>query len=180
MTGVQTCALPIWGIPYGNSTSLPFVKGFFSGGANSIRAFAVNSVGPGTFHIPDSVQNSYFIQQGGDIKLEANAEYRFPIVSILKGAFFVDAGIVWLYKNDDLIPGAQFKIEKAFTELAIGGGFGLRFDLNFFIIRFDVATPFRKPWLADGEQWVFNKINLGSTAWRRQNIVLNIAIGYPF
>ncbi|MBC7451806.1 MAG: BamA/TamA family outer membrane protein [Cytophagales bacterium] len=169
-----------WGIPYGNSTALPFVKGFFSGGTSSLRAFPVNSVGPGTYRLPDSLQSSYFIQQGGDIKLEWSAEYRFPIVSIIKGAFFLDAGNVWLYKNDDLIPGAQFKINKAFTQLAIGTGFGIRADLNFFIIRLDLATPLRKPWLPDSEAWVIDDISLGSAAWRRQNIILNIAIGYPF
>lgn len=169
-----------WAIPYGNSKALPFVKGFFSGGANSLRAFPVNSVGPGTYRLPDSLQSSYFIQQGGDIKIEWSAEYRFPIVSILKGALFVDAGNVWLYKNNDLIPGAQFKFEKAFTELAVGGGLGLRVDLNFFIIRLDLATPIRKPWMADGERWVLDNVKLGSSDWRRQNIILNIAIGYPF
>ena len=169
-----------WGIPYGNSSALPFVRGFFSGGANSLRAFPVNSVGPGTYRLPDSLQSSYFIQQGGDIKIEWSAEYRFPIVSIFKGAFFVDAGNVWLYKNNDLIPGAQFKLKKAFTELAVGGGFGLRADLSFFIIRLDLATPIRKPWLDEGERWVLDNMNLGSKDWRRQNLILNIAIGYPF
>ncbi len=169
-----------WGIPYGNSTALPFVKGFFSGGANSLRAFPVNSVGPGTYRLPDSLQSSYFIQQGGDIKVEWSAEYRFPIISVLKGALFVDAGNVWLYKNNDLIPGAQFKLEKAFTELAVGGGFGLRVDLSFFIIRLDVATPIRKPWYPEGERWVLDDARLGNKDWRRQNLILNIAIGYPF
>jgi outer membrane protein insertion porin family len=169
-----------WGIPYGNSSALPFVRGFFSGGANSLRAFPVNSVGPGTYRLPDTLQSSYFIQQGGDIKIEWSAEYRFPIVSIFKGAFFVDAGNVWLYKNNDLIPGAQFKLEKAFTELAVGGGIGLRADLSFFIIRLDLATPIRKPWLEEGERWVLDNMSLGSKEWRRQNLILNIAIGYPF
>lgn len=169
-----------WAVPYGNSSALPFVKGFFSGGTNSLRAFPVNSVGPGTYRLPDSLQSSYFIQQGGDIKIEWSAEYRFPIVSIFKGALFIDAGNVWLYKNNDLIPGAQFKLQKAFTELAVGGGLGLRVDLNFFVIRLDVATPIRKPWLAEGERWVLDDAKLGSRDWRRQNIILNIAIGYPF
>lgn len=169
-----------YGIPYGNSSALPFVKGFFSGGTNSLRAFPVNSVGPGTYRLPDSLQSSYFIQQGGDIKIEFNAEYRFPIISIIKGAFFVDAGNVWLYKKNDLIPGAQFKFEKIFTELAVGVGFGLRADLSFFIIRLDLATPIRKPWYPEGERWVLDDARLGNPTWRRENIILNIAIGYPF
>jgi outer membrane protein insertion porin family len=169
-----------YGLPFGNSTALPFVRGFFSGGANSLRAFPVNSIGPGTYRLPDSLQSSYFIQQGGDIKLEFNAEYRFPIISIIKGAVFVDAGNVWLSKKNDLLPGGEFNINKAFKELAVGGGFGLRADLNFFIIRLDLATPIRKPWYPEGDRWVLNDVKLGDRDWRRQNLILNIAIGYPF
>ena len=169
-----------YGVPYGNSTALPFVRGFFSGGANSLRAFPVNSIGPGTYRLPDSLQSSFFIQQGGDIKLEFSAEYRFPIISIIKGALFVDAGNVWLKKNNPMLPGGQFNINTAFTQLAVGGGFGIRADLNFFIIRLDLATPIRKPWYPEGERWVLDNVKLGSGAWRRQNIILNIAIGYPF
>jgi outer membrane protein insertion porin family len=169
-----------YAIPYGNSSALPFVRGFFSGGANSLRAFPVNSVGPGTYHVPDSLQSDYFLQQGGDIKLEFNTEYRFPIVSIIKGALFVDAGNVWLKNENALIPGGQFKLNTAFTELAVGGGFGLRVDLDFFIIRLDLATPMRKPWYPEGNRWVLDEVKLGSRDWRRQNLILNIAIGYPF
>lgn len=169
-----------YGLPYGNSKALPFVRGFFSGGANSLRAFPVNSVGPGTYRLPDSLQSSYFVQQGGDIKLEFSAEYRFPIISIIKGAFFIDAGNVWLNQKNEQLPGGQFSFDRAFKELAVGGGFGIRADLNFFIIRLDLATPIRKPWYPDGERWVMDDAKLGSGEWRRKNIILNIAIGYPF
>ncbi len=167
------------GVPYGNSKALPFSKAFFSGGTNSLRAFPVNSVGPGTYRLPDTLQSAYFIQQGGDIKLEISGEYRFPIVSILKGAFFIDAGNVWLYRQDNTFPGGEFKMEKAWTELAAGGGFGLRLDLSFFIIRLDLATPIRKPWEEDNK-WVLDDMAIGNREWRKQNLILNIAIGYPF
>lgn len=168
------------GIPYGNSEALPFIKSYFSGGASSIRAFPVNSLGPGTYHLPDSLQNAFFFQQGGDIKLEWSAEYRFPIISVLKGAFFADIGNTWLYPTDNTIPNAQFKFENVPKELAAGIGFGLRADLSFFIIRLDLATPVRKPWLPEGERWVLDDIYIGKREWRRDNLMLNIAIGYPF
>ncbi|HSZ72292.1 MAG TPA: BamA/TamA family outer membrane protein, partial [Cytophagaceae bacterium] len=168
------------GIPYGNSESLPFVKSYFSGGASSVRAFPVNSLGPGTYHLPDSLKNAFFFQQGGDIKLEWSLEYRFPIVSVVKGALFADAGNTWLYPTDHTIAGAQFQIENVPAELAVGYGFGLRADFSFFIIRLDLATPARKPWLPEGQRWVFDDIYLGKREWRRDNLILNIAIGYPF
>jgi outer membrane protein assembly factor BamA len=168
------------GIPYGNSESLPFVKSYFSGGVSSVRAFPVNSLGQGTYHLPDSLQNAFFFQQGGDIKLEWSLEYRFPIVSVFKGALFADAGNTWLYPTDHTIPGAQFQFENIPSELAAGYGFGLRADLSFFIIRLDLATPARKPWLPEGQRWVFTDIYLGKSQWRRDNLMLNIAIGYPF
>ena len=168
------------GIPYGNSEALPFIKSYFSGGASSIRAFPVNSLGPGTYHLPDSLQNAFFFQQGGDIKLEWSGEYRFPIVSVIKGAFFVDIGNTWLYPTDHTIANAQFNFENVPKELAAGVGFGLRADLSFFIIRLDLATPVRKPWLPEGERWVLDDIYLGKKDWRRHNLILNIAIGYPF
>jgi outer membrane protein insertion porin family len=168
------------GIPYGNSEALPFIKSYFSGGASSIRAFAVNSLGPGTYHLPDSLQNAFFFQQGGDIKLEWSAEYRFPIISVIKGALFADVGNTWLYPSDHTIANAQFNFANVPKELAAGIGFGLRADLSFFIIRLDLATPVRKPWLPDGERWVLGDFYLGKKDWRKNNLMLNIAIGYPF
>ncbi len=140
----------------------------------------MNSLGPGTYHLPDSLSNAFFFQQGGDIKLEWSAEYRFPIVSVIKGAFFADIGNTWLYPSDHTIPNAQFNFENVPKELAAGIGFGIRADLSFFIIRLDLATPVRKPWLPEGERWVLDDIYLGKKDWRRDNLMLNIAIGYPF
>jgi len=168
------------GIPYGNSEALPFIKSYFSGGASSIRAFPVNSLGPGTYRLPDSLQNAFFFQQGGDIKLEWSAEYRFPIISVIKGALFADIGNTWLYPTNHTIPNAQFNLANVPKELAAGIGFGIRADLSFFIIRLDLATPVRKPWLPEGERWVLDDIYIGKKDWRRDNLMLNIAIGYPF
>ncbi len=163
---------------YGNSSVLPYNKQFFSGGPNSIRAFQINSLGPGTYHQTSS--NSVFLQLGGDIKLEANAEYRFGIYKFIKGALFVDAGNVWLQKSNTSTIGTPFALGSFINEMAVGAGFGLRFDVSFFVLRFDLAMPLRKPWLEPNKRWVINEISLGSGAWRSENLVLNIAIGYPF
>lgn len=168
------------GIPYGNSTTLPYVKQFFSGGSNSIRAFLPRTVGPGSYQMPDSLLNRGFLDKAGDIKLEGNIEYRFTIIDLLKGALFVDAGNVWLLRDNVQLPGGQFRARDYYTELAVGTGFGLRADLNFFVLRFDLGMPLRKPYLPPSQRWVISQVNFGDRSWRRQNLVLNIAIGYPF
>jgi outer membrane protein assembly factor BamA len=166
------------GIPYGNSDALPYIKQFFIGGSNSIRAFRSRTLGPGTYP-PPSADTITFFEQAGDMRLEGSAEYRFNIISILKGAVFVDAGNIWLLHNDPLRPGGVF--EKDFlNEIAVGTGFGIRADANFFVVRLDLAMPIRKPWLAPGDRWVLDQISFGNSAWRKENLVLNIAIGYPF
>jgi len=165
-------------IPYGNSSTLPYTKQFFSGGPNSIRAFHINSVGPGTYH--QEAANNGFLQLGGDVKAELNAEYRFTIYRFLKGAFFADAGNVWLLKSNPANLGSPFTFSGFVNELAVGAGFGLRIDVSFFILRFDFATPLRKPWLEPNNRWVFDQISFGNNSWRRDNLILNVAIGYPF
>lgn len=164
--------------PYGNSEVMPYTRQFFAGGPNSIRAFQINSVGPGTF-FQDTGKRG-FLQMGGDVKLEANAEYRFNIWSYFKGALFVDAGNVWLLKSNPANTGSPFMFSKFMNEMAVGAGMGIRIDVSFFILRFDLAMPLRKPWLEENKRWVTNKINFGSSAWRNDNLVLNVAIGYPF
>lgn len=168
------------GIPYMNSTTLPYVKQFFSGGANSIRGFLPRTVGPGMYETIVNDNSKLLIDKAGDIKLEANIEYRFDIVSVLKGALFTDAGNIWLVNKNDELPGGEFKINTFQQQIAVSAGFGLRIDISFFVIRFDLAAPLRKPYLPENEQWVINKINFGSSGWRKDNLVLNIAIGYPF
>ena len=172
-----------FGYPYGNSTQLPFIKQFFIGGNNSIRAFRSRSIGPGIYRAPDADSVSFYPDESGDIKLEMNSELRLKINNILEGAFFVDAGNIWLYNKDTSTlhprPGVQFT-KDFLNQLAVGAGIGLRFNLTILLLRLDLATPLRKPWLAPGQRWVINQIDFANRQWRRQNLVLNLAIGYPF
>jgi outer membrane protein insertion porin family len=164
--------------PYGNSAVLPYATQFFCGGPNSLRAFRINAVGPGTYDQDGATIG--FLQLGGDIKLEMNAEYRFGIYRFVKGALFFDAGNVWLQKSNPSTTGSPFLMSTFMNELVVGAGIGLRMDVSFFILRFDFAIPLRKPWLASDERWVMDQIALGSGTWRKENLKLNIAIGYPF
>ncbi|MFT4033269.1 MAG: BamA/TamA family outer membrane protein [Siphonobacter sp.] len=168
------------GIPYGNSTSLPFVKQYFVGGSNSIRAFRPRAVGPGRY-VRDTDDSTPLLQDGGgDMKLEVNTELRMKFNKYLNGALFVDAGNVWVYKDETLY-GAEAVFSKDFLkELAVGTGIGLRIDITYFVLRFDLAMPLRKPWLEEKNRWVFNQINFGDSSWRKDNLLLNIAVGYPF
>ncbi|MBF4466784.1 BamA/TamA family outer membrane protein [Flavobacterium sp. LC2016-12] len=166
------------GIPYGNSGVLPTSKQFVVGGTNSIRAFRARSIGPGSY-LNTETSNNYLPDQSGDLKLEFSTEYRAKLFSIVKGAAFIDAGNIWLMNKDPDKPGAE--ISKDFMkEIAVGAGVGLRFDVSFFILRTDLAFPLRKPYLPDGERWVIKDIDFGSGPWRKENLILNIAIGYPF
>jgi len=167
-----------FGYAYGNSSQLPFIKQFFIGGTNSLRGFRARSVGPGSYEqITD--ENSFLPDQSGDIKLEFNTEYRYDFTSIFKGALFVDAGNIWLLNEDVEKPGAAFSKEFA-SELAVDAGAGLRLDLSFLILRLDLGFPLRKPYLPKGDRWVFNDIKFGDKDWRKENLVFNLAIGYPF
>ncbi len=168
------------GVPYGNSSTMPYTKQFFSGGPNSLRAFPARSVGPGSYVIPSNQTGASFLDQSGDIKLEGNLEYRFQIIGLLKGAAFLDAGNVWLARKNPLMPGGEFNIDTFESQLAVGTGIGLRADLSFFILRFDLGIPLRRPNLPESDRWVGNRINFENPNWRSNNLVLNIAIGYPF
>jgi outer membrane protein assembly factor BamA len=163
---------------YGNSSSLPYSKQFFSGGPNSIRAFQINSLGPGTYL--QKTNANAFLQLGGDIKLEMNGEYRFGIYKFVKGALFLDAGNVWLQKSNPENIGTPFAFSTFMNEVAVGAGVGIRVDVSFFVLRCDLAMPLRKPWLEDNHRWVIDQINFGNPTWRSDNLILNIAIGYPF
>ena len=163
-----------------NPLSLPYVKQFFIGGTNSIRAFRARTLGPGTYPPnPNVGTDNIAADQSGDIRLEINTEYRPKLFSIVNGALFVDAGNIWTLHEDTSRPGSA--ISKNFLkELAVGAGAGLRFDLSFLVLRTDLAFPIRKPWLPEGERWVIDEINFGNKAWRKENLVFNLAIGYPF
>lgn len=167
-----------YGIPYGNSRQLPYIKQFFTGGSNSLRAFRARTVGPGTYRAPKT-PSGYIPDQTGDVKLEINTELRPKISGPLYGAVFVDAGNIWLKNSDPQKPGAAFG-KDFLKELAMGAGVGLRMDIQIFVIRFDIAFPIRKPWLPQGERWVAGDTNFGDPDWRRENLIFNLALGYPF
>jgi outer membrane protein assembly factor BamA len=168
------------GYAYGNSKSIPFVKQFFAGGTTGLRAFRARSLGPGTFRADNIGQAGVIAaDQAGDLKLEASIEYRPEISGILKGAIFVDAGNIWLLRSDPDRPGAEIGSD-FISEIAADFGVGLRFDFSFFVLRADLAMPIRKPWYPEKHRWVFNEISLGSSDWRRENLVFNLAIDYPF
>jgi outer membrane protein assembly factor BamA len=167
------------GYTYGNSREMPFIKQFFIGGTNSLRAFRARSIGPGTFSSEATSVNSFLPDESGDIKLEFNTEYRAKIYGLVKGALFIDAGNIWLLNENTAKPGAKFS-NKFLSELAVGAGAGLRFDFSFLILRTDLAFPLRKPNLSEGNRWVLDKIDFGSAPWRKENLIFNLAIGYPF
>ena len=161
------------GLPYGNSRALPFEKKYFSGGANSIRAWQVRSLGPGSFFDESDIS---FPNRNADLKLEANLEYRFDMFWVLKGAFFLDAGNIWAINNSDDREGAVFYPGTFYKEIAIGTGYGVRLDFSFFIFRLDLGMKLRNPAENEGNRWIpwDRKLNF------RKDFVLNIGIGYPF
>ena len=156
------------GLPYGNSYQLPFIKQFFIGGNNSLRGFRSRTLGPGTYRSPNADSTNFYPDESGDIKLEINSEIRQKITGILEGALFIEAGNIWLKNKDKNKPGAEFT-GKFLNQLAVDAGIGLRFNLQILLLRFDVAVPLRKPWLATQPS-----IKFGS------NLVYNLAVGYPF
>lgn len=156
------------GIPYGNSDVLPFEKGFYAGGANDMRGWEIRSLGPGAY---GGTYSGF--DKMGDIKMEANLEYRFPMYKFLKGAFFVDAGNIWLLKENESYPGGDFKLNTFINQFAIDIGMGFRFDFDFFIFRLDGALPIRNPALANDQRWTINKAQFNDITW-------NFGIGYPF
>jgi outer membrane protein assembly factor BamA len=159
------------GIPYGNLNVLPFEKRYFSGGANSIRAWPVRSIGPGTF----KDEAATFYNQTADIKLEMNVEYRFPLFWLLEGALFVDAGNIWGLREDVSPEGGLFQWDTFYKQLAVGTGFGTRLDFNYFIFRIDTGLKVHDPSAIAGEKWIpFNR----KYTWG--DVAFNFAIGYPF
>ena len=167
------------GYAYGNSSVLPFIKAFFAGGTNDIRAFRSRALGPGSFYAGDPRIIPFLPEQPGDIKLELNTELRAKLFSVVRWALFADAGNIWTIRSDSTRPGSQFT-NRFLNQTAVGIGTGLRFDLSILVLRLDIAMPVRKPWLPEGSRWVIDKINFGDREWRRQNLIINLAIGYPF
>jgi outer membrane translocation and assembly module TamA len=162
-------------IPYGNSRAIPFEKQYFSGGANDIRAWQVRSLGPGSY-----ADTSKLLNETGDIKLEANAEYRYKLFWIIEGAIFLDAGNIWSYNYDPSRPGSQFRFNKFYKDIAVGTGTGFRFDLKFVIARVDIGMKLRDPLLHDAlftekSHWIFL-----NGPYRRKDFAIVLGIGYPF
>lgn len=175
------------GIPYDQSPSLPYIKQYFVGGAYSIRGWRIRSLGPGSYYNPNVAGSFSFIDRTGDIKLEMNSEYRFEMVKLLSGsiklngALFVDAGNIWLSNPDPAYPGGDFALNKLGRDIAMSTGAGARLDFGDFItFRIDAAFPVKKPYEPENGGWVFDKIKFNDPGWRSDNLILNIAIGYPF
>lgn len=164
--------------PYGNSPFLPFSRQFIIGGANSLRGFLPRQLGPGSAQ-PTETQKSTFPQIGGDYKLEFNTELRTSLGGRLKGAVFIDAGNIWM--KDSLLYTTAGQLTKDFyKQIAVDAGLGIRLDISILVIRLDLAIPFYKPWLSEGQRWTFKSMELGDSEWRKDNLVWNFALGYPF
>lgn len=160
------------GKPLKNLTSLPYEQSFFGGGPNSNRAWRARTLGPGSYSQPDSVSSRY--DKIGDIQIESNIEYRFHIFKSFYGAWFADAGNIWLSYKDANKPNGEFKLDNFYKEIAIGSGFGLRYDFSFFVLRLDGAMRVHDPQYVPGKRWVFGTQTL------RESAILNFGIGYPF
>lgn len=158
-----------YGIPYGNSKDMPFEKNYYGGGANGMRGWPYRQLGPGGYSNELSKSNEKF----GNIQLEFNAEYRFPIYGFLNSAIFVDIGNIWNSKAIEAFPDSEFKFDTFYKQLAMDMGFGLRLDFSFFLVRLDFAIPFRDPKYEEAERWRFKK-------WQWKDVGINFGIGYPF
>lgn len=168
-----------YGYAYGNSSRLPNIKQFFSGGSSSLRGFPSRLVGPGTFNEQYLKGTDSLIEILGDIKAEFSVEYRAKLYKFIEGGAFVDAGNVWMLRDNPTFPGGKFT-GSFYKELAVDAGLGLRFDFSILLLRLDFAFPIRKPWYPEGQRWRFDDIHFGDPDWRKQNLFFNLAIGYPF
>ena len=157
---------------YGNQTVAPYNEQFYIGGANSLRAFTIRSVGPGTFHPGKNSQYGY-LDQNGDIKLEANVEYRFPIFGDIYGATFLDAGNIWLMRKDENRPGGELTLKNFAKSIALNTGAGIRYDLTFLVIRLDLGIALHMPY-DTGKSGYYNIPKF------KDGLGLHFAIGYPF
>lgn len=157
---------------YGNATTVPYSEQFYVGGANSIRAFTVRSVGPGSYKVPQNLINGYF-DQTGTFKFEFNVEYRFPIFGPLHGALFFDSGNVWLLKEDPLRPGGKLRGKTFLRDLATGTGAGLRLDIGMLVVRGDLGVGIHLPY-DTGKRGYYNMTSF------KNSLAFHLAIGYPF
>lgn len=157
---------------YGNSQEVPYSEQFYIGGANSIRAFTIRSLGPGSYLPPQDDTDGYF-DQTGTFKLEANLEYRFPIWGDLHGAAFVDAGNIWLLKRDPNRPGGELDRKTFLNDIALGTGVGLRYDIGMLVLRGDLGIGIHAPY-DTGKKGYYNMTSF------KNSLAFHLAIGYPF
>ena len=153
--------------PYGNSDVVPFEKQFFAGGANDNRGWVAYTLGPGGRSNPEATVNT------GDIKIMATYEYRFSMLGNLKGALFTDVGNIWTLEPTQGLQDTEFRFDRFYKELAVGAGFGIRYDFGFFVFRLDAGYKLRRPSRPEGNRWNFDDLSIGDG-------VLNFGIGYPF
>lgn len=159
------------GVPYGNSSILPFEKRFYGGGANGVRGWSVRTLGPGSYPGRNSVSD--FINQCGDIRISLSAEYRAKLFWVVEGGIFIDAGNIWTIRNYENQPGGWFRFNKFYKQIAAAYGAGIRLDFSYFLLRFDLGMKAHNP--ATGEEpWPIIHPD-----WRRDH-VFHFSIGYPF
>lgn len=164
------------GLPYGNTLFLPFERRFFVGGGNSLRAWRARTIGPGSYSDSSS---SIAIEKTGELAIQGSVEYRFDLIDkLLEGAFFVDAGNIWNFKEDPGFPNGEFKWNRFYKEVAINSGIGLRFDFSYVVFRTDWGIALHDPSQADGNRWVIQ--DFFTSKWINNNTAVNFAIGYPF
>jgi hypothetical protein len=169
------------GSPFGDSKTVPYVKQFFVGGPSSIRAWRIREIGPGGYIAldPDTGKpvdiQPYF--QAGDFRFEFNGELRFPVFSYFKGAIFLDGGNIWTLRDDVGRPGSKLRWN-SYKNIALGTGFGIRGDFDYFVIRLDFGLPLRRPYLLPGTNsyWVPNLIS----NMQLRDFNPNLAVAYPF
>ena len=159
--------------PYGNSTVLPFEKRYFSGGANSVRGWAVRSLGPGKYMRRDG--NIDFINQTGDMKIDLNMEFRTHMFWKLDGALFIDAGNIWTLREYEEQPGGQFKLSDFWNQIAASYGLGFRFNFDYFIVRFDMGMKAVNPVYKNSREHfpiIYPKLS--------RDFAFHFAVGLPF
>lgn len=157
---------------YGNSEVAPYNEQFYIGGANSVRAFTIRTLGPGRYR-PDAGNTYSYLDQTGTFKLEANIEYRFKLLGNLNGAVFLDAGNIWLLKADEARPGGQFNLSRLGMDIALGTGAGLRYDLSFLVVRLDAGIGLHAPYET-------SKTGYYNIPTFKDGLGIHLAIGYPF
>ena len=157
-------------VPYGNAKTIPFEKQYFSGGANSVRGWSVRDLGPGSFP-----GDGNFLNQSGDIKLDASIEYRSKLFWKFQGAAFIDAGNIWTIRDYANQPGGVFKFNEFYKQIAVAYGLGLRLDLDFFVLRFDGGMKAINPAYKNGkERWPIIHPKFS------RDFAFHFAVGYPF